>query len=80
MYLTEISEEHLWHHYEAVFEHMGSEPFTNFSQDERDILVRLKFRSIESRISSSCNTTSGFQPQNELDALQEIKAVKDRLE
>lgn len=49
-YLCEVSEDLLWDTYSHCLDSVGTDAFTDFSQDNKDSLTRLKLRSIEERI------------------------------
>ncbi len=51
MYLEQLNEETIWNQYEGVIlaSNSSCEPFVGFGQEHRDVLMRLKFLSIDKR-------------------------------
>jgi len=50
IYLSKIKEETLWGFYSSCLESAGTEPFVDFTQDNKETFNRLKLRSIETRM------------------------------
>ena len=51
MSLTKMNEETLWETYRPAIECGGVDEFTGFTTENKEMMSRLKFRSIEARIS-----------------------------
>ncbi len=94
-YLEDLSEDTLWILYEpALANPSSSRPFEGFKKLHRDLYLRLKLRSLESRLSkqkgqlrddrpqTALSTQSDFPPNHQASSNvdgSEIQTIKDRL-